>query len=210
MRSVTVDDILNTGYESLYEILDKTRRAARRRAQTTGYRKSWAASQYTGEPIDRNWAGIDYVEFLDLRTDAVIRSKTRVQAIVRLRLRAFVEEFGGKGRGQFTISDVMDRFEIDHKTAAHMVKKFNKLFGTQTAEIDRTGLGHVVDQEARYTLNLDFCPSDDAYQGCDTGPAKPFDREAAKVRRAAYEARRAAQRAAYLSTLSAEAGGTAE
>lgn len=198
MRSVTVDDILNTGYESLYEILDKTRRAARRRAHTTGYRKSWAVTQYTGAPIDRNWAGIDYVEFLDLRTGEAIRSKTRVQAIVRLRLRAFVEEFGGQGKGQFQISDVMERFEIDHKTATHMVKKFNKLFGTQTAEIDRAGLGHVVGQEARYTLNLDFLTSDDAYQGCSTGPARPFDREAAKVRRAAYEARRAAQRAAYL------------
>jgi hypothetical protein len=210
MRSVTVDDILNSGYESLYEILDKTRRVARRRAHTTKYRKSWAATQYTGEPIDRNFAGIDYVEFLNLRTDSVIRSKTRVQAIVRLRLRAFVEEFGGRGKGQFQISDVMARFEIDHNTALHMVKKFNKLFGTQTAEIDRIGLGHVVGQEARYTLNLDFLPTDDAYQGCDSGPAKPFDRAAAKARRAAYEARRAAQRAAYLATLDAEAGGTVE
>ena len=210
MRSVTVDDILNTGYESLYEILDKTRRVARRRAHTTAYRKSWAATQYSGAPVDRNWAGIDYVEFLDLRTSSVIRSKTRVQAIVRLRLRAFVEEFGGPDNDQFRISDVMDRFGIDHKTALHMVKKFNKLFGTQTAEIDRTGLGYVVGQEARYTLNLDFLPTDDAYQGCSTGPAKPFDREAAKARRAAYEARRAAQRAAYLETLEAEAGGTVE
>lgn len=209
MHSITHAELQQAGYEKLFEILLPEKRAARRRAHTTGYRKSWAATQYTGEPVDRNFAGIDYAEFLDLRTDSVVRSKTRVQAIIRLRLRAFVEEFGGKGRGQFTISDVMDRFEIDHKTATHMVKKFNKLFGTQTAEIDRAGLGHVVGQEARYTLNLDFCPSDDAYQGCDTGPAKPFDREAAKVRRAAYEARRAAQRAAYLETLS-RARGTAE
>lgn len=189
---VSRETLKQIGYDILFEELAGDERDERRRRRHGEYKKAWSTTAYTGQPIERNWGGIDYVEFLNAKTGKVVRSKRRVQAIWRLRLRAFVDTFGGRGDNPFTIADVMLHFRIDWGTAVTLVERVNRVFGRQTAEIDQTGDGCFRDQ-ARYRLWLDLTPDDAEAMACADGPGTPFDREAARRRRAEYDARQAAR-----------------
>lgn len=181
--TVTREQLRRAGYDFLWQELTDDERNARRFAR----RRSWTTSAYSGRLIERNWAGIDYLEFLNTKTGEIVQSKNRLQAIWRLRLRAFVSAFGGKGADKFQIVDVMRQFGIDDKTAENLLRRVNEQFGRQTAQIDQSGDGRLYGN-ARYTLHLAFAPSDEAFVGDVDGPAKPFDREAAKARRAERDA----------------------
>lgn len=188
--TVSRETLRQIGYDALFQELTYDERAERNRRRHGEYKKAWSTTAYTGQPIERNWGGIDYVEFLNTKTGEVVRLKRRVQAIWRLRFRAFVDTFGGRGENPFTIADVMLHFRIDRKTAVTLVERTNRVFGRQTAEIDQTGEG-CLRGRARYRLWLDLTPDDAEALACSTGPGTLFDREAARQRRAEYDARQA-------------------
>lgn len=145
-----------------------------RRERGLDRRKSWSTSAYSGKPIDRNFAGNDYLEFVDTRTGEVVRTKNRVQAIQRLRLRAFVSVFGG-GKSQFRQSDIQRAFDVDRKVAKRLTKRINHLFGKQTVQIDQKGDGLGYDN-AKYTLHLDFVPGDPEFVVRDLREVQGGDR----------------------------------